>query len=882
MASLRPGELWGRIAFLRRSRQFDAEMEEELQFHAAMQADAYRADGAAAREAHYAAMRRLGNPTELKERSRDMWGWGWLEAFAQDTRYAFRVLRKSPAFTIVAGLSLALGIGANTVVFSVLNALVLKALPIADPARVYFVNNSGGPAQSFPNYRDIRDRNAVFESLFAYRIAMMSLDGERGAHRVWGYLVTGNYFASLGIKPALGRFFTPAEDAHPNASPYAVLSYACWRSRFDGDPQIAGKDIRINGHPYTVLGVAPRAFHGTEIFYWSDIWVPMTMQPQIEGHAWLEVRNTHNSWVAGRLKPGVTVGQAEANLGVIAAQLAHEYTSNEGMRLTLGVPGMMGSAGREPTRAFAGGVMLLAALVLLAACANLASLLAARMADRSRDLAIRVSIGAGGGRIVRQLLTESIWIAILGGTAGCAFAVVLLRLLSRWRAPLDFPVQFDVAPDWRVFLFACAAALATGLLSGIGPARHAWNAAPALHLKGTATPRSGQRWAARDILLPVQIALCCVLLTASLVAVRGLMRSFQTPLGFRPDGAAVVGYDVGLAGYNEEQGRLFEQRALQAVEHLPGVESAAYSSSVPLSIDQSNTTVYSESTTDFRPKNAHSTSHYYVSPGYFQTAGTRLLAGREFTPQDDPKSPLVAIVNQTFARRVTGAADATGRRFRRGPGGPLFQIVAIVEDGKYETLTEVPKPAVCLPILQNYSSTIVLMARSRRPESDLAAEMREAVGRLDPTLAIYGVGSLHQMLGLVYLPMHAAVVALGAFGVLALMLSITGIYGLAAYTVSRRVREIGIRVAVGARPAQVLRLIFARTGVLVAVGAAAGLALGMAGASVLASIVYQASSRDPVVIGTAVLAISGVSLAAAVGPARRALRIDPVQALRHE
>jgi predicted permease len=526
--------------------------------------------------------------------------------------------------------------------------------------------------------------------------------------------------------------------------------------------------------------------------------------------------------------------------------------------------------------------MLLAALVLLAACANLASLLAARMADRSRDLAIRVSIGAGGGRIVRQLLTESIWIAILGGTAGCAFAVVLLRLLSRWRAPLDFPVQFDVAPDWRVFLFACAAALATGLLSGIGPARHAWNAAPALHLKGTATPRSGQRWAARDILLPVQIALCCVLLTASLVAVRGLMRSFQTPLGFRPDGAAVVGYDVGLAGYNEEQGRLFEQRALQAVEHLPGVESAAYSSSVPLSIDQSNTTVYSESTTDFRPKNAHSTSHYYVSPGYFQTAGTRLLAGREFTPQDDPKSPLVAIVNQTFARRVTGAADATGRRFRRGPGGPLFQIVAIVEDGKYETLTEVPKPAVFLPILQNYSSTIVLMARSRRPESDLAAEMREAVGRLDPTLAIYGVGSLHQMLGLVYLPMHAAVVALGAFGVLALMLSITGIYGLAAYTVSRRVREIGIRVAVGARPAQVLRLIFARTGVLVAVGAAAGLALGMAGASVLASIVYQASSRDPVVIGTAVLAISGVSLAAAVGPARRALRIDPVQALRHE
>jgi predicted permease len=876
------GEFWRRIDFLRGGRQFDAEMQEELRFHAAMKADAYRADGADALEAHHAAMRRLGNPTELTERSRDMWGWGWLEAFAQDTRYAFRMLRRSPAFTLIAVLSLALGIGANTVVFSVLNALVLKALPIADAARVFFVNNSGGPAQSFPNYRDIRDRNAVFESLFAYRIAMMSLDDDRGAHRVWGYLVTGNYFDSLGIKPALGRFFTPAEDAHPNASPYAVIGYACWRNRFGGDPQIAGRDIRIDGHSYTVLGVAPHGFHGTEVFYWSEIWVPMMMQPQIEGHSWLNERNWHNCWVAGRLKPGVTVGQAEANFGIIAAQLAHDYTSNEGMRLTLGVPGMMGSAGREPTRAFAGGVMLLAALVLLAACANLASLLAARMADRSRDLAIRVSIGAGGSRIVRQLLTESLWTAMLGGTAGCALAVALLRLLSQWHAPLEFPVQFDVSPDWRVFLFAFAAALATGILFGMGSARHAWKADPALHLKGSAAPRSGRRWAARDVLLPVQIALCCVLVTASLVAVRGLMRSFQTPLGFRPDGAAVVGYDVGLAGYSEDRGRVFDQRALEAVAHLPGVESASYSSSVPLSIDQSNTTAYSETTSDFRPKNAHSASFFKVAPGYFQTAGTRLLAGREFTPQDNPKSPPVAIVNRTFARLVTGAADALGRRFRRGPGGPLFQIVAVVEDGKYETLTEGPKPAVFFPILQDYSSTIVLIARSHRPEPELAAEMREAVGRLDPHLAIYGTGSLHQMLGLVYLPMHAAVVALGAFGVLALMLSVTGIYGLAAYTVSRRVREIGIRVAIGARPAQVLRLIFARTGVLVAAGAATGLALGMAGANVLASIVYQASSRDPVVIAAAVLSIAAVGLAAAIGPARRALRIDPVQALRHD
>ena len=250
-----------------------------------------------------------------------MWGWGWFEALVQDTWYAFRVLRRSPGFTSIAVSSLALGIGANTIVFSVLNALVLKSLPIAEPERVYFVNNSGQTSQSFPNYRDIRDRNSVFESLFAYRIAQMALDDDSGAHRVWGYLVTGNYFKALGIKPALGRFFTPAEDAHPNASPYAVLSYTCWRSRFGGDPDIAGKDIRINSHPYTVLGVAPRGFQGTEVFYWSEIWVPMTMQAQIEGNSWLETRNTFNAWIAGRLKPGVRVEQAEANLKLIAAQL---------------------------------------------------------------------------------------------------------------------------------------------------------------------------------------------------------------------------------------------------------------------------------------------------------------------------------------------------------------------------------------------------------------------------------------------------------------------------------------------------------------------------------------------------------------------------------
>src|SRR5579872_1611950 len=861
---------WGRIivhrirSLVRRSRA-EADLEREIDLHIEQLTNQYVAAGMSESDARIIARRQFGPVDFTKEQCRDMRRVSLLEDLARDLVYAFRLLMKSPGFTLTAVLSLALGIGANTVVFSVLNALVLKPLPVAEPDRIYFVNNSGHPANSFPNYRDLRDRNAVFESLFAYRIAPMALDNNGGANRVWGYLVTGNYFETLGIKPALGRVFTPEEDVSPNASPYAVLSYTCWQNRFGADPGIAGKDIRINGRLYTVLGVAPRGFRGTEMFYRAEIWVPMTMQPQIEGHSWLDSRNTFNAWIAGRLKSGVSAEQAEANLNTIAAQLAREHSVNEGMRLTLSAPGMAGSALRKPTRAFAGGVMLLAALAV----------------DRERDLAIRVSIGAGRGRLVRQLLTESLLISGIGGAAGCAVAVLFLRALSQWRAPLEFPVQFDVNPDWRVFSFAFLAAILTGILFGIGPAHGAWKADPALSLKGLAAPVSGRRWAARDILLPFQIALCCILVIASAVAVRGLMRSLQTPLGVTPDGAAVIGYDVGLAGYNQERGRLFHQRALAAIAHLPGVESAAYSSSVPLSIDQSTTTVYPENTTDFRPKNAYHPAYYYVSSGYFHTAGTRLLAGRDFGPQDNPKSSRVAIVNQTFARRILSAADAVGRHFRLG-SNDLVEVVGVVEDGKYETLTETSKAAVFLPILQNYSSTVVFLARSSRPESVLAAEMRQAIERLDPHLAVYGVGGFRQMLGLVYLPMHAAAIALGAFGVLALMLSITGIYGLSAYTVSRRARDIGIRMALGARPAQVLRFVFGRIGTLVTAGALVGLAFGIAGARVLASIVYQASSQDPIVIATAVISISLVALAAAFGPARRAIGVDPVQSLRHE
>ena len=875
--------LRNRFHSLARPDDADAALRREIDIHLDQLTKQHMAEGLSASEARSAALREFGSAGLTEEQCRDTRRVNVVEDLIKDAILAVRLLRKSPGFTLTAVLSLALGIGANTVVFSVVNALLLRALPVAAADRLWFIDNGGQPSNSFPNYRDIRDRNRVFESLFAYRVTQMALDSNGGAKRVWGYLVTGNYFEALGIRPALGRFFTPAEDVQVNGSPWAVLSYNCWQNRFGGDPGLAGKTIRINGHPYTVLGVAPHGFHGTEILFWPEIWVPMTMQPQIEGWNWLDNGNTFNSWISGRLKPGVSVAQAEANLASIAAQLAHEHSVNEGMKLTLAPPGMVGSMLRKPAQAFAAGVLLLGALVLFAACVNLAALLAARTVDRERDLAIRVSIGAGRGRIVRQLLTESVVLALMGGAAGCVLAMTLLRMLNAWHTPMDFPFQFDVTADWRVFLFAFLIAISTGVLFGLSPVHRAWNTDPALSLKGLTTAVSGRRWGARDLLLPIQIALCCLLLTASLVAVRGMTRSFRTPLGFQPDGAAVCGYDAGLAGYDESRGRVFQKRALDAVAALPGVESAAYSNSVPLSLDQSTTTVFRENETDFRPRNRFAATFYYVSPGYFRTAGTRLLAGREFGPQDKVKSPLVAIVNQTFAREVIGTPLPIGRRFRWGiQGGDLVQIVGVAEDGKYQSLTERPQPVVFTPALQNYSSTVVVMVRTARPESQMAAEMRQAIARLDPQVPVFGEGALRQMLGVVYLPMNAAVIALGAFGMLALMLSVTGIYGLSAYTVSRRSREIGVRIAIGAGPAQVLRAVFGRLGTLVAGGALAGLLLGAAASSVLANIVYEATPRDPLVIGGAVLSISLVAMAAAFGPARRAMRVDPVQSLRHE
>ncbi len=870
--------------FWRRKRT-KSDFKAEISAHLELEVERLRIEGMSQEDAEAAARRGFGNIAHAEELFHESSHWMLLEHLRRDVAYAFRVLANHPGFTLVAVISLALGIGVNALVFSAVNAIVLRPLPVEQPDQLVFLENAAFSAgQSFPDYRELRDHNQVFSGTLGYRVVQIELESRKtGTTRTWGYLATGNYFDVLGVKPLLGRFFHAEDDLHEGGSPYAVLSYGSWKARFGGDPEIVGKTIRINRQPYTVLGVAGRDFHGTEVFYWPEVWVPMMMQAQIEpGNAWLDEPATFNTWVIGRLKPGVTAAQATANLNTIAADLARSNPRvNEGLTFRLARPGLVGDMLGPPIRAFSFGVLVLAALVLLTACANLASMVTARAADRQREIAIRLSIGATRGRVVRQLLTETLVLAVLGGTAGYALATLLSRTLSKWRAPMDFPVQFDVTPDWRVFCFAAAISVVAGVLFGLAPARHAARTDANAILKGEALDFRGKRLVLRDVLVVIQVALCFVLVSACLLSLRGLQKSLKMHLGFEPQGVSIAQFDLGLAGYTEERGRAFQRRALEQLSRLPGVKSVAYSNSVPLSVDQSHTSIYPENQPDLRASTAPIAIRYEVSPNYFETLGIRVLAGRDFNWHDDAKSPPVAVINQAFARQILRTEDAVGKRFSGGPGGKQLEVVAVVETGKYMNPTEPDTPVFFIPELQHYNTTNAMIVRSSLPESQMTDKIRQTMAELDPELPLFGAGGLSQVLEFAFFPLHAAVIALSAFGVLAIVLAITGIHGLVAYGVSRRIREIGIRIAIGATPRQVVRLVLSKTFYLLGLGALIGFVLALAAGRLLETVIFG-SPRDPLVFLGVCVTMIVLGLISSWAPTRRALKIEPTVALRHE
>jgi len=805
-----------------------------------------------------------------------------MDYLLQDFRLAFRRLRQSPGFAFAAIVTLALGIGANTVTFSAINKLLLRPLPVERPGELVFLNsNRAGDNQSYPNYKDLRDRNQSLAGLIAMRVAPVNMSQNGNNAHVWGYEVTGNYFDVLGVRALLGRTLTPADDQKIGAHPVVVLSYNSWQSRFAGDPGVIGKSVKINGLGYTILGVMPSGFFGTELVFRPEFWVPVAMEPQIEpGNAWINERFDWNLWAVGRLKPGVTRIQAESDLNTVAAQMGREIPDLQGLRIYLTPPGLIGDTLRGGVIGFTAVLMALAGLVLLIACTNLASLLLARASDRAREIALRLALGAGRWRLVRQLLSESLLLSLAGAAGGLFLAVWLVDALAAWRPPIDIPITMDFAIDFRVLVFTAAAGLLTTLLFGLAPALQAARTDLIPALKNAAFNTRLRRWHLRETLVTSQIALSVVLLVGTLLVVRSLQRALTINLGFNPRNTVAVATDLGLSGYDETRGREFQHRLIDKVSALPGITSAAFANSLPLSLDQSNTSVFAEGKPVPRPGETPEACYYMVGPGYFHAMQTRLVAGRAFDQHDQKDSRPVAIVNQAFAARLFPNENALGKRFRTG--GDWTEIVGIVENGKYESLSDGLKLALFWPASQHFNATTTVVARSSLPADQVVRMIQHAVHDLDPTLPFYQAGSLDDHLRLPLLPARLAASMLGAFGVLAIVLAATGVYGVMAYAVSRRKREIGIRIAIGASRRQVMRLVLIRTSVLLAVGTVLGTLGALAIGGQFSPILYGVSPRDPLTFALAALLMAAIAFAAAWLPARRATMIEPSSALREE
>jgi predicted permease len=799
-----------------------------------------------------------------------------------DIRYALRALRKSPAFTVVALLTLTLGIGANVVVFGVLNAVLLQPLDVSDPQNLYQFRH--GPwvsgrllTTSYPAFEDFRNRNTTFNGMAAiygyshavlsWRNAVMKIDGDE---------VTGNYFDLLGLEPEVGRFFDAADEHGPDSAPYLVLSDKLWRSAFHADRDVVGTVVELNKHPFTVVGVAPAQFHGTERFVWPDYWMPMANEEQVEGEDYLNDRASRVT-VIGRLKSGVTPQQATENLNVIAAELAKEYPkTDKGVSFRLIHPGLFGDEG-DVIRGFLYSVTVLALLVLAAACANLATLFAARAADRSRELALRVALGSSRWRIVRQLLTEAVILSLMGGAAGLVTADLLLGALNKWHP--SGGGHLAVSVDARVFLAGLVLTLGSALLFGIVPGRQSWQNSPLQMMKnGPVDLRHLRRFAVRDLLLSAQIAICTLLVSASLVAVRGLVRTLHAPLGIQPQGVMLA--DMDLSDVEQGGDLALQKKMIEAARSVPGVTAAGAVKPVPMSSWMRDIPIYRPGTVEFRMDNyVLGTYAYRMSPGYLEAAGTRILSGRDVSWQDTAETPYVAIVNQTFALKMWGEALALGQHFFLW--GKLMEVVGVVENGKYHDLAESPQSAVYVPLSQSEDSEAVLVVRSRRAPNEMAAALQRTLSGFAPNVPI-AVQSWPDALAGVLFPARAATVALGVMGLLAAMLAVTGIFGMAAYGVSRRMKELGIRVALGAGRAQVMSAAVGRPMVLLAAGSAVGLLSGVFASRLLEQIVYQANPRDPVVLGGAALTMALLGIAASAIPARRALTVDPSKLMREE
>ena len=866
----------------------EEELEEELAAHLRM-AEADRVErGESRADAETNARREFGNVGLVKQITRETWGSLWLERLAQDLRFGLRMLRRSPGFSFLAIFCLTLGIGANAAVYSWIEGILLRpyALVAGQDRMVVLVGKirgePGHDALSWPDFLDVRRNGKLFESVVADRITGTTLaEGDR-ADRVAGQIVSANYFETIGVRPVLGRGFEPGEESGSNAHPVVVIGHKMWRDRFQGDPGVLGKTQLMNGMPHTIIGVAPEGFNGTFVGYAMQFWIPASMEQTFDAGGYkLEDRGAR--WVESfaRLKPGVTRAQAQAEISAIAKRLEAEYPeTNKGREIELSPlwRNPFNGAGRLYPTLQIGAIV--AFFVLLIACANVSNLLLVRSFARRREMTIRLAVGSGRGRLVRQLVTEGLIMSALAAGGGLLVAHAGRNVLTRVLPSRGVALYLPAAIDWRVLAISAGACLATTLLFGLVPAIPASKIDLASSIKsetGGVVGGSG-RSRVRSALVLLQVSLSFVLLVAAGLLVRSLQAMRSASPGFSTAGVMISAIDLRSAGYDPARRKVFQNELLSRVRELGGVRSAAYARVAPFSyINYGSSPIVIEGYVPARDEQP-APDYDEVSPSYFTTVGISILSGRDFTRADDETASPVAIVNEAMAAKYWPRQNPVGGVFHLK--GRALRVVGIARMANYASLLEIPRPFFYVPLAQFPAEVVVLHVRSDLPPRAIASALTREVHRLDPGLAPSRVFTMREHIDIKSDAQTVALTLVGIFGGLALVLAAIGLYGVMSYAVSQGRRELGLRMALGAAASDLLRLVMRHGVALTAGGVVLGTTAALVLTRLLGNLLYRVSPRDPIVFGSAFLVMAIASLAACLLPAWRAARIDPVRALR--
>jgi putative ABC transport system permease protein len=822
----------------------------------------------------------------------------FVERLWQDLQHGCRMLAQNPGFTLVAVISLAIGIGANCAMFSWADALLLRPLPVARPGEVVTVGTKvslegfSSLVNSYPDYRDLRDRNQSFDNLSAFTTLTVGFTTKPDAlpQMKLGMLVTANLFGAMGVEPELGRSFRPEEDQVPGRDAVVVLDHALWEQQFAANPSILGQKVRLNGIEFTVIGVAPERFTGMAQLIRPAFYAPLMMYSRLTADPKkLEARDARDLTIKSRLKPGVTMAQAQAELTTFAQNLQRAYPDTNKNQSMVVRTELQTRIDQDPIDAALSAMLLtLSAAVLLVACINVASLLTSRAPARAKEMALRLAIGAGRTRLIRQLITESLLVALAGGVLGIGVGYLGVMVFRQIQIPTDLPITFSIQLNPRVLLFSLAAALLSVLLFGLIPALQTTRVDLASAMKtGDAAASGRKRVWGRSFLVACQVAVSLVLLTISAFMYRGFHRAMASNQGFRKDHLLMMSFDPGLVHYSEAQTRQFFKQLVERSRSVAGVKSVALASSVPMSVEADTAVIVPEGY-QFPPgKDNAGILASRVDENYFETMGVSLVRGRGFREADSADTPRIAVVNEQFAQHYWPGQDAIGKRLRvedtHHPNGPWVEIVGVAKTGKYLWIAEPPTEYLYLPYRQSQRSRMVLVAESAGDSASIAGPLREVVRSLDVNQPIFNVRTMEEFYDMRVVSTGNTIMEIvGGMGLMGLILAMVGLYGLGAYAVSRRTREIGIRMAIGANKLMVLRMLL-RQGLAPAVyGLGAGLVASVFVERLLQAIFPAKTQTDIVAYLLVVPALLAVTMLAAYIPARRASRVDPIRALRYE